>query len=502
MRLFKISLMAAAATAACNGQGSVQLSSNEQELAIIPRGSTCAELGLGGQQVTIPYPAGGTYDLGGGNSLDLTYYDDTNTIFYFNNSTVRITGVLASIGDRTLMWDMPGGADAWPSLHGPVDFSNGEIYSPEEVAFCFDYELYVQPSPYTHHAQRASWTLTKSGRTDELKLAEGQVELLEYAITVRPGDPVAAGQFVEGPVFVYNLSPHAVTVDAVTTMVGDLAATVTCPTAPPFGLAANGMVECAFMADVPDTSDRNVVGGASVSHGLKVSTVEVTASFTAHNVSTTTFDRCVDVTDDAVPYVDHYLGTVCVEDGEQTFEFSYEAGPFECGAFAVTNTARYVGLDTGATADAAWTVNGEVVCDPGCTLTANYWKRHSHFGPRRYNPIWNDIGELGEDTTFFRSGGSYIQAMWRLALGNPYWTLARAYIAARLNQLSGAQFSPGTVTAFNRATTLFETYAPNQVSTMAIRRQFASAAALLRDFNMGRVGPGRCTCRPDLPSED
>jgi hypothetical protein len=37
---------------------------------------------------------------------------------------------------------------------------------------------------------------------------------------------------------------------------------------------------------------------------------------------------------------------------------------------------------------------------------------------------------------------------------------------------------------------------------MAIRRQFASAAALLRDFNMGRVGPGRCTCRPDLPSED
>ena len=125
---------------------------------------------------------------------------------------------------------------------------------------------------------------------------------------------------------------------------------------------------------------------------------------------------------------------MCVADGETTFSFSYEAGPFTCGTFAVTNTATIEGLDTGSTADASWTVNGEVQCDPGCTLSVHYWKVHSHFGPRRYNPIWNLIGAAGENTVFFKSGGTYVQAIYHKSQGNAYWTLARPYIGARLNQ--------------------------------------------------------------------
>jgi hypothetical protein len=502
-QLIATTALAALAGAACTSDPAT-LGSVDSELAVIPRGSTCAQLGLGNQQLTLPGPvAGGTYALDASNSLDITYYDDTNTIFYFNNATIRITGVLVSIGDRTLMWDMPGGADAWPSLHGPTDPETGYINEPEEISFCFDYSLRVQPSPYAHHAQRPTWTITKTGRSDRLVLSEGQSELVEYDVTVSPGTVSSAGQFIEGPVFLNNASPFTVTVGEVTTMVGDLAATITCPSPAPFTMAPFQWMECSFHADVPDTSDRNVVGSASVSHGLMITTQEVVASFAAHNVGTTVLDDCVAVRDEAVPYEDHFLGTVCVADGETTFSFSQELGPFECGDFAVTTVASYEGLDTGGTADAAWTVNGEVACNPGCTLSQNYWKRHSHFGPRRYNPTWDQIGAQGEDTPFFRSGGTHIQAMWRIGLGNPYWTLAKSYIAAKLNRFNGAQFTPGTLTAFNAATALLEQYTPSQVAlNNTVRKQFTKNAAALKDFNSGRTGPGKCTCKPDLSDDD
>lgn len=480
-----------------------RLSELDQKISIIPRGATCASLGLGGQQLTLTAPASGDYAIDAHNSLKLRYYDDSNTIFYFTQSTIRMTGVLASIGDRTMTWEMPGGADGWPSLHGPPDAETGEIDPPDEVAFCYDYELYVQPSPYANHAQRATWTITKTGRAEPLVLAEGQSEMVDYDVTVRSGQPTAAGQYIDGPVFVQNKSPHTVTVGAVRTMVGSISATITCPQAAPFTLAPFTTIECAFKADVPDTSDRNVVGSATVSHNLKVSTIEVVASFSSHNTGTTTFDRCVDVTDEAAPYNDNYLGTVCTDDGPQTFTFTAEVGPFACGAFQVTNAATYTGLDTGASADASWTINGSVTCNPGCTLGIQYWRLHSKLGWRRYNATWDEVGPQGENTAFFRSGLSYIHATLVPSLGNPYWTLARAYIAAKLNKLAGAQTPASVNAAFNDATSLLGAYTPLQAFlNLSVRRQMVKAAATLRDFNSGRIGPGRCSCKADLAPEE
>ena len=409
-----------------------------------------------------------------------------------------MTGVLVSIGDRTLMWDMPGGADAWPSLHGPPDAETGDINQPEEVTFCYDYALRIQPSPYAHNAQLQTWTITKTGRSDALVLSENQAELVEHAVTVSPADPTAAGQFIEGPVFVINNSPFTVTVGNVNTMVGTIPATIDCPIQAPFTLAPWGLTTCTFRADVPDTSDRNVVGSGTVSHGLTITTQEVVASFAAHNVTTTTTDDCIAVSDDGVD-----LGTTCAADGEVTFDVSSEVGPFACGDFSVTTTARFVGLDTGATADASWTINGEVACNPGCSLSQHYWKVHSHFGPRRYHPTWNLVGAQGENTAFFLSGRSYIQTMYTRPMGNAYWTLAKAYIAAKLNRLNGAQFTPATLTAFNNATDLLTANTPARVGgNQALRKSFVKAAAALKDFNSGRTGPGKCTCKPDLDDED
>lgn len=494
--------------AACSESGGSwgALGQAQEEIAIIPRGATCAQLGLGNQSFTITAPTDGDYSIDGTNTLSFHYYDDTSTIFYFNNATLGITGVLASAGDRTLEWELGvPGADAWPSLHAPPDATTGDIPTPEEVTFCYDYELHVQPSPFANYAHRNTWTITNTGRSDRLTLAPGQEELVEYAVTVRHATSVADGQFIAGPMFVENQSPSTVTVSAVTVMVGTIAAEVTCPTAPPFTMAPFTLVECEFHADVPDTNDRNVVGGATVSHGLRVSTQEVVASFASPTTGIEEVDRCVDVFDDGVPYADHYLGTVCADQGEQTFDFSYQVGPFtQCGGFSVVNTASYAGIDTGAHADAVWTIDGTVQCNASCTLPQRYWKVHSHFGPRRYNPTWDGITPAGENSPFFSSGGSYIQAMYKVAAGNPYWTLAKSYIAARLNQLNGATLTPAAQSAFNTATTLFNTYTPAQIAcaNQATKKTWTKAAATLKDFNAGRTGPGRCTSKPDLDDED
>lgn len=501
-------LLATALATGCTSEGGsgrlpAGLSQTEQKIAVVPRGSTCAGLNLGGQQFTLQAPVDGDYAIDAFNSLKLRFYDETNTIFYFTQSSIRMTGVIVTIGDRALSWEMPGGADGWPSLHGPPDQETGDIDPPDEVAFCYDYELYVQPSPYANHAQRATWMITKTGRTDQLTLAEGQTETVDYTINVRSSQPTAAGQYIDGPVFVQNKSPHTVTVGEVRTMVGSIPANITCPRATPFTLAPFSTLECEFKADVPDTTDRNVVGSATVTHNLKVTTIEVMASFSSHNTGTTTFDRCVDITDEAAPYNDHYLGTACVEDGPQSFTFSAEIGPFACGNFAVTNAAKYTGLDTGTSAAASWTINGQVRCNPGCTLGSTYWIMHSELGWRSYNETWDLVGPQGERTAFYKSGLNHVQAMIIPALGNPYWTLARAYIATKLNRLNNAAFSPQAQTAYNDATALLSAYNPVQVFlSLPLRRAAVKAAAALRDYNQGRTGPGRCTCKVDLESEE
>ncbi len=340
------------------------LALREQHVGVIPTGTTCKEAGLGVRSLTLSHPREGTFAIDGRNSLYLGYYDESETVFYFTQSTLRMTGVLVTSGGRTMMWEMPDGADGWPSLQGPPDEVTGEAPQPDQVTFCFDYELYVQPSPYANYAQRATWSIAKTASTSTMFLGEGQSAWADFHVTATPGPVISAGQFVDGPVWVENNSPYTVTVSKVRTAVGTLNAPVTCPKAQPFTLAPYELMECSFTTAVPTTADRVVMGSATVSHELKISTLPVTASFSAHNVATRLFDRCAWIFDDAAPYNDGFLGTVCKDDGPQSFDFSKELGPFPCGKFSSTSTASYLGIDNGATGTARWQINGTVTCDP------------------------------------------------------------------------------------------------------------------------------------------
>ncbi len=462
----------------------------EQAIGVVPRGSTCLSLGLGAQSFTLPTVASGDYAIDATNHLKVRFYDATKTDFYFTQSTIRMTGVLASNGDRTMFWDMPGGADGWPSMTGPPDPSTGQVRTPEEITFCYGHELYIQPSPTANMSRRASWSITKTGRTTPLILGEGQAGSLQYSVNVRNTGMTPIGQYIGGNLFVQNKSPHTATVSTVTTMVGALAAAITCPTAPPFTMAPFTTVQCTFRADVPDTTDRTVTASATVSHDLPVSTTPVNASFSSHDTGVTTVDRCVAVFDEASPNAEQRLGNACVEQGPQTFTFTAPVGPYECGDFSVSNTASFVAFDSSATASASWTVNGSVVCDPGCTRSWEHWRDHSQ------DESWALVGAQGRNTTFFRSGTSYHQTLYVIVLPllNPYWTLAREYIAARLNQLSGVEMPAATAAAFNEATSLFAANSPLQIQlNLFIHGRLNGLTATLAAFNDGHTGPGVCT---------
>lgn len=144
----------------------------------------------------------------------------------------------------------------------------------------------------------------------------------------------------------------------------------------------------------------------------------------------------------------------------------------------------------------SWTVGVSVLApDPGCTLTAGYWKLHSEFGPASYDGTWAHLTN-GASTPFFSSGVNYIQALAASPRRNAYWILAQAYIAARLNELAGADFT-AAADSFTQATAIFQQYTPAQIGLLstksAERAQILALATTLENYNKGVDGPGACT---------
>jgi hypothetical protein len=202
--------------------------------------------------------------------------------------------------------------------------------------------------------------------------------------------------------------------------------------------------------------------------------------------TTTVKNECILVGDTLVGT----LGEVCAPG--DTFSYSYDVGPYDvCGDYQLKNGASFKSLDTEDKGSSTWTIDIDVPCDVGCSLTPGYWKTHSVYGPAHYDETW---AQVGEDTSFFLSGQSYYDVLWTSPKGNPYFILAHAYIAAELNQLNGADFTAAS-DAFDQATTLFNTFTPGDVDGLKgpAKHDWTDLATILDDYNNGLIGPGHCS---------
>jgi hypothetical protein len=164
--------------------------------------------------------------------------------------------------------------------------------------------------------------------------------------------------------------------------------------------------------------------------------------------------------------------------------------------------------DLGGTPQGPGTTCATTNCAPvGCTLTWGYWKTHAipdcgNSGNPHPDETWLLLDPLGSDAVFYLSNDTYCGVLLTAPKGNPYYSLAHQFIAVQLNVLAGAALTPAEVAdAFAEATTLFETYTPDDVkNSKTLKAEFTALNDILDQYNEGLIGPGHC--EDDLPPPD
>jgi hypothetical protein len=344
-----------------------------------------------------------------------------------------------------------------------------------------------------------NWTIDKAIDEVELTLSLGQQIMVEYSVTVdaAPSD----GNFaVAGTITVQNPHPTALMEVSISDLISpDIVATLDCGGS--LTIPANSSATCGYTANLPDGTTRKNTATATLNGIDFSSSVHVFFSDTPVNE----IDECVDVIDTQ----QGTLGTnICADAAPTTFTYSDLLGSNECGEHTFTNTASFKTNDTETVGADSVTVILNIPCDGACTLTPGYWKTHSQLGPAPYDDTWAELPN-GQDTQFFDTGQTWYEVLWTpSAEGNAYYILARAYAAATLNALNGADVSvletacdqcgSGIENCLIDAGQFLDQYDQNfddlkGKTKKVIRATFICLYEVLDSYNNGEIGPGHCS---------
>jgi hypothetical protein len=362
--------------------------------------------------------------------------------------------------------------------------------------------LAVSKTATTSYEQIYWWNLAKTSATEAFVLPLGYSTEVEYTVSVS-ADLADRNATVSGVITVENPAPIPATIVAVgDTVTGGIGLPVTCEEVEfPLTLVAGGSLTCSYAGALMDIIERQNVATALLQNvrydGDGTPTEAGTSAFTGTTDITfgepdAVLDTCVDVTDDQAGA----LGTVCVGDLPASFTYPRSIGPFDaCGTQIIDNTASFTTQDTQDTGSDTRTVTVTVPCGQTCTSGYPYWKSHSEFGPMPYDSAWGALPN-GAETPFFDTGQTWLEALQtQPEVGNPYYTLARQYIAAWLNGLRGADVSI-VAADIERAAELLDRHdgdpETSETITGEILDEFLALASRLSDYNSGAIGPGSC----------
>lgn len=419
------------------------------------------------------------------------------------------------------------GTQAYSEMHGCIDHQSYAIQNTATIvetgaaatasAQLYCHVLRIVRSIDVGQDRAWTWRISKTHAEDEpLMLTAGQTYNVPYTITAvasLDGAALAAS----GQVEVINTNPvKPATLESVSVDVSGIgAAAVDCPS---LLIAAGSSLVCSFSIDLPDDAQRtatvtvvqlnfdHALDGAATPNGdtrtfvgyLDIDPAGATGSET---------DRCVDLSDDYLGQT-HDLGVACADDSPVVRSFTGPIVIDEDSAceLTVANLARLVTQDSGTElTDTTELVVLRTDCDAGsgCVRTPGYWGTHSVYGPAPTDPVW---ALVGEDTPFFLATDAEGDALsWYQVLGtaprrgNAYFILARAYIAATLNGLSGASASDQVQDALAEAETLFSTWTVQQVGALRgnqpPRPRMIELAGILDQYNngIGDIGPDSCS---------
>lgn len=353
------------------------------------------------------------------------------------------------------------------------------------------------------------WSIVKNGDQTYLFLDPGQPFLVHYTVTVS-GTSEDSDWHATGEIVISNPTPRSAHLAAVTdTMPGSSPITPDCGGAVPGFLAPGGLVVCTWEADL--ASGASVLNTAHVTRTnfawsptgqatpIGTKTIDASALVDFSHAIRTEIDECVDVADvfDGDPPVN--LGTVCAEHSPYSHTFSFEMTfrylkVEEC-RFPEHNVASFETNDTGATGADDHTIDVDLRCACGCTLSPHYWATHTKRGPMPYDEDWKLVGNLEESTEFYLAAKTWYDTLRTPPAQHPYFVLAHAWIAARLNSLDGSWAPMEIRQALAESESLFALYSPEDVVTggKEVSLRMLQLAGLLDMYNDGTLGPGHCT---------
>jgi len=389
---------------------------------------------------------------------------------------------------------------------------------------CF--ALAVTKDASTSFDRTYHWSIDKSADQSSLTLAPNQTFLVNYTVLVTATGYTDSDWAVNGNIHVHNPAPMDATLNSVSDVVSGVgAANVDCGVTFPYTLVADGTLNCTYSADLPDATSRTNTATATLQNysydkdgnGTASGTTDFTGSAAVGfaNAARTDVNKCVDVWDS----LQLALGTLCVDPNAafpQTFTFNYSrtVGPYSvCGDYTVENIATFATLDQNLQGNNwfpneygsdSWTVNVNVPCAGGCTLTIGYWKTHAGFGPQA------DMVTALLPQLLGTSGGAKTQNVTSAALAVQFLSfngsnnvfdasnginkLYAQLLGAKLSIANGADGS-----AIASTISAADAFLANKNSlnwsglTKAQKNQVLSWMTTLDNYNNGLIGPGHCS---------
>lgn len=384
------------------------------------------------------------------------------------------------------------------------------------------YALSVAKTAVPAFERKWTWGIAKAKDSpDELTLALDQPYVVNYVVT--PSVSSAESNFrVSGAITVTNPAPMAATLTGVSDLIsgGVGAVAVSCPAST---IDAAGSLVCTYEKSLGDktaltntaTATRQAYAYAFDLTPTTNGTVDYVSSGVAITFGEPTekVDECVNVSD-TNPGT-NVTGKICAGDMPVTFNYARTLTYSTCGLRQEPNTASFItvagpgGTATGTTGSASQNIVVNVPCPSGCTLTLGYWKTHndSFKGGARTDATWDLITPLKELSGFFTTASSYPMAgpnniatpftwfsvFWTAPSGNPYYNLARQYMAVKLNILNAAQSTPAVDAAIASAEALFAAMPPSTNWTKDQKQNLTSWASLFDSYNNGKIGPPHCS---------
>ncbi len=400
------------------------------------------------------------------------------------------------------------------------DFSVGDFGV--VVLHCWRLMVDRQTSP--SWTRTWEWTMDKTADADLLVLSTGQPYMVNYRIDLEAN--ANDSYSISSQMSIYNPAPIPATIlNVYGYVLPDYYGYATCYGDPPqFILNPDQHYICDISLSLPypeggfanfyNAYDRKryyyVPGEDPLEIGTMTTSVLGMVTFPA--TPDPVIDERVDGNDTHNGYFNFSISeSVTQPQVNFTMFYPWQIGPYDyCDEYFVDNLAYYITNDNNIFGLDQWTVDISVPC-LGCTHSNGYWKTHSSYGPAPYDDNWENLGDVDgdgtpeyQDETFFLSGQSYYQVLWTTpAGGNPYYILAKQYIAAVLNILDGASSTPEVDAAIADAEGKFAVTTPQQAAALKgnAKKAWTNLATLLDSYNMGLIGPGHCSEEPDVSQQ-